>query len=115
MREQEELERARLHFEDNLADVVRIADLEAENARLRADLTKTRRDDLEVMNRYADERDRYKAQAERRGEAQGERDIARERAYVLAESLHRHHSDALPPCDRCSPTASLVILGEPIT
>ncbi|KKN49294.1 hypothetical protein LCGC14_0643930 [marine sediment metagenome] len=34
MNEQEELERACLHFEDNLADVVRIADLEAENARL---------------------------------------------------------------------------------
>ena len=32
MNEQEELERARLHFENNLADVVRIADLECQLA-----------------------------------------------------------------------------------
>ena len=40
-----------------------------ENARLQDALRKTRKDDLEVMNRYADQRDRYKALAERRGEA----------------------------------------------
>ena len=65
MNEQEELERARLHFEDSLAGVVRIRDLEAENARLQVamdwvegHLGETRR-----------ERDGYKALAERRGEA----------------------------------------------
>lgn len=47
-----------------------------------------------------------------RDEAQGQCDVARERACVLAESLHRHHSDETPPCDGCSPTARLAILGE---
>ncbi len=40
MNEQEELERARLHFEDNLADVVHIADLERQLAKAQARLRK---------------------------------------------------------------------------